>query len=177
MQLTSIILLIACIATIIVYSLRPNNNLLKFDKILKNHFELIKDKFSCIVFIFIPIIAAISCVMLKRITVDIINSINTSLSVFIALQFSVVGVLCALPNGNTKYEDIKSKAFMEIIFESILSVITLTISFLCLFIDLENAKPGIVWFFSSVLYALIFSTVLNIFIVLKRMYFLFIERK
>ena len=177
MQLVPIILLIICIVTVILYSLRQNNNILKFDKIFKNHFELIEDAFSRFVFIGVPIIAAFSCVMLKCITADIINNINTSLSVFIALQFSVVGVLCALPNGNSEYEDIKSKAFTEIIFESILSILTLIISFLCLFIDLENVKPAMLWGPSFILYTLIFSTILNIFIVLKRMHFLFIKRK
>lgn len=178
MQIFSVILLSLCILIVALYSLRTNNNILKFDKIFQNHFELLKkDKFSLVVFIVVPIIAAISCANLKCITIDIINNINTALSVFIALQFSVVGVLCALPNGDAKYENIKSKAFTEIIFESILSVLTLTISFLCLFVDLENTKSCIVWISSFVLYALIFSTVLNIFIVLKRMYFLFIERK
>ena len=80
MQIFSVILLSLCILIVVLYSLRTNNNILKFDKIFQNHFKLLKeDKFSLIVFIVVPIIAAVSCANLKCITIDIINNINTAL--------------------------------------------------------------------------------------------------
>ena len=75
-----------------------------------------------------------------------------------------------------KYEKIKESAFNEILFESILSILSLVISFIITFIGIERIIEMVLLIMSGLLYILVLSTILNTFIVLKRLKFLFDER-
>ena len=172
----AIILLIICAVLIIIYLLRKSNNIISVRDIIKQHFELIStDAFTFIIFCLIPIIMSISCSIIRLVTNDILSTVNVVLPIYIGLQFSVAGIIC-IQKGNSKYEKIKESAFNEILFESILSILALALSFVITFIQIVNMSKSVILAMSLILYILIFTTVLNTFIVLKRLKFLFDER-
>lgn len=173
----AIILLIIYAVLIIIYLLRKSNNIISVRDIIKQHFELIStDAFTFIIFCLIPIIMSISCSIIRLVTNDILSTVNVVLPIYIGLQFSVAGIICSIQKGNSKYEKIKESAFNEILFESILSILALALSFVITFIQIVNMSKSVILAMSLILYILIFTTVLNTFIVLKRLKFLFDER-
>ncbi len=170
-------LLILCALLIGLYLLRKSNNIIDMRDIISNHFDLLKeDLFTIVVFIFVPIISSMSCAFLRCVTADIINNINISLSIFIALQFAIAGILCSIPAGNNAYEKIKKQAFNEILFECVLTILSLVLSFAILFVGINKINTIVLLIISAMLYCLVFNTVMNIFIVLKRLKLLFDER-
>lgn len=168
--------LLFCAVLFIFYLSRKNSNFVDVRNILRDHFNLLKnDKFTLFIFLFLPIASALSCAFLQRITDDIINSINIILPIFIGLQFSVAGILCSISKSNDKFEKIKKSAFNEILFESVLSILALMASFMVLFIGVSQINDKILLIVSFVIYFLLFDMVMNTFIVLKRLKFLFDE--
>lgn len=173
----AITLLIICAILIIVYLFRKNNNVINIRDIVSQHFKLITtDAFTFIVFFLVPIIMSLACTIVRLVTKDILDIINIVLPIYIGLQFSVAGIICSIEKGNSEYEKIKESAFNEILFESVLSILALALSFTITFIQISSMSKLVVLIMSLLLYILIFTTVLNTFIVLKRLKFLFDER-
>ena len=175
-QIVALILLIFCIVVILFYVIRRNNNIFRFSDIIKNHEEIIGcDKLTFFIFTFVPITLAVACVLLKNVTDSIVESINTSMSIFMGFQLAIAGVIRALPQKNNEYEHIKNKTLTEIILEVILSIITLILTFFC---SLVNFDEYIIYTYimSFVIYSLYFTVIFNVFVVLRRIYFLYIHR-
>ena len=173
----AVICLVICSILIIVYVIKKHNNVINSRDILRQHFELIKtDRFTFCVFFIVPIIMGAACAVIRLVSNEILSIINIVLPIYIGLQFSVAGILCDMKKGNDKYEKIKESAFNEILFESILSILSLVISFIITFIGIERIIEMVLLIMSGLLYILVLSTILNTFIVLKRLKFLFDER-
>lgn len=178
MSFFAIILFSLSALILIIYLCRKNNNILNVREIVSQHFKNINiDKFTSVVFIGLPIIISAGCVCIRTLNEKILDSINIALPIYIGLQFSVVGVLCSLNKGNDKYEEIKEETFNEILFESIISIITLIISIILTCIGISSLSQIAQYFISIIVYLFLFNVFLNTFIVFKRLKFLFNERE
>lgn len=177
MPISSIILFAISIILLLIYLLRTGNNVLDMRNIISQHFDIIKiDKFTLFVFTIVPITLSIGCVLVKTIDDNILDTINIALPIYIGLQFSVIGVICSLNKGSDAYESIKEQTFNEIMFESVISIITLIISIVLTCIDITKLDEIICYLISFCVYCLLFNVILNTFIVFKRLKFLFDER-
>ena len=177
MPIISIFLFAISALLLLIYLLRTGNNVLDIRNIISQHFDIIKiDIFTLIVFIVVPITISIGCMLVKTIDEKILDTINIALPIYIGLQFSVIGVICSLNNGNADYEKIKEQTFNEVMFESIISIITLIISIVLTCVDITTIGQTVSYIISFSVYYLLFNVILNTFIVFKRLKFLFDER-
>lgn len=177
MPIFSILLFAISALLLLIYLLRTGNNVLDIRNIISQHFDIIKiDIFTLIVFIVIPITISIGCVLVGTIDEKILNTINVVLPINIGLQFQIIGVICSLNNGNKDYEKIKEQTFNEVMFESVISIITLIISIVLTCVDITTIGQIVSCIISFCVYYLLFNVILNTFIVLKRFNFLFVER-
>ena len=177
MPIFSIILFAISAILLLIYLLRMGNNVIDIRNIISQHFDIIKiDIFTLLVFTFVPITISIGCMLVKTIDEKVLDTINIALPIYIGLQFSVIGIICSLNTGNADYEKIKEQTFNEILYESILSIITLIISIVLTCVDITTFS--IVWSYvvTFCIYYLLFNVILNTFIVFKRLKFLFDER-
>lgn len=99
-----------------------------------------------------------------------------SANIYIGLQFSAAGILCGIERKNEQYEKIRENTFNEIMFQCILSVLALTLSVIITFVGIASMLNVILNGLSIVLYILIITIILNTFIVIKQIQFLFDER-
>lgn len=177
MKTIAISIFIFSILLIFFYLLRKSNNIINMRSIFKAHFSLIsKDSFTFIIFFFLPIAMGIACDFIRPVTKDIIDVINIILPIYIGLQFSAAGILCGIERKNTEYEKIRECTFNEILFQCVLSVLALTLSVIITFIGLNSMSDMILNCLSVFLYILIITIILNTFIVIKQIQFLFDER-
>lgn len=177
MPIFSIILFAISAILLLIYLLRTGNNVIDIRNIISQHFDIIKiDIFTLLVFTFVPITISIGCMLVKTIDEKVLDTINIALPIYIGLQFSVIGIICSLNTGNADYEKIKEQTFNEILYESILSIITLIISIVLTCVDITTFS--IVWSYvvTFCVYYLLFNVILNTLIVFKRLKFLFDER-
>ena len=177
MPISSMILFAISALLLLIYLLRTGNNVLDIRNIISQHFDIIKiDIFTLLVFTVVPITISVGCMLVKTIDDKILETINIALPIYIGLQFSVIGVICSLNSGNIDYEKIKEQTFNEIMFESIISIITLIISIVLTCIDITTLSKTVSCIISFSVYYLLFNVILNTFIVFKRLKFLFDER-
>ena len=162
---------------ILLYLLRKSNNIINMRNIFRAHFSLIsKDFFTFVIFFFLPIAMGYACGFIQSVTKDIIDVVNIILPIYIGLQFSAAGILCGIERKNEQYEKIRENTFNEIMFQCILSVLALTLSVIITFVGIASMLDVILNGLSIVLYILIITIILNTFIVIKQIQFLFDER-
>lgn len=162
---------------LIINSIQKNNNFFDVRDIIKSQYNLFKDnKFQVLIFFVVPFFLAFGVVQIKYINKDIINNINIVLSIFISMFFAMLSILGSLSKSSKiQYNILLKETFNTIIFECILCIIVLLISFIQLFLDSYNPTLGL-FIVSLFIYYLIFVVVLNIFVVIKRIKILFDER-
>ena len=169
---------------------RKNNNFFDVRNVFKQHFLIFKkNKFQIIIYYVLPILVALGIVKEKLIDKDIINNLNLVLSIFISMFFAMLSILCSLPpkedsgsppkeDGDRKrqvYNQLLKETCNTILFECIICILLLVISFITLFVG--NFDFGWVTFLLSLLiYYLMIVAIMDIFIIIKRIQCLFDKR-
>jgi len=166
----SIIILLFCFT-------RKNNNFFDIRSIFKHHFSIFnRNLFQLFVFYFIPLLLAFGTLGIKTIDKYIINNVNIVLAIFISMFFAMISILYSTSSKENVTDEKRKKLLHEtintILFECVLSIILLVISFIVLFIDDYNLSWPIV-IVSLIIYYLLFVIILNVFIVIKRIKKLF----
>lgn len=162
----------------IIGSLKKYNNYFDVRRILKTQYSMLRNSKGTLITIYIlPIIIAIGIIRTKTISVEIINSVNVVLSILITMFFSIMSIIINF--NNTKSENYK-KTLKEtnntIMFEILVSVFLLICTFLYMFIqNIENQI--ILYIFSFAVYYLSIVVLVNIFIIMKRMYILYDKKQ
>ena len=82
------------------------------------------------------------------------------------MLFAILSIISNLKNKNDESQKLISETYSAILFEAILCISALIISFALLFSNVENRI--ILGIFSFVLYYLIYAIILQIFIIIKR---------
>lgn len=155
-------------------------------RIVKNYFSNFKRTdgktpiMITLLYFIMPLIMAWCCVNIKIIDGNIISNITVMLSIITAVLFTLLPMLLdigykmedKLNENKSKLRLVKkliSETVDSIMFEGLLSVILLIISFMLSFPGMKNK------IISCVVYYLLFIFLLNLMIVLKRFYVLFKE--
>lgn len=170
------IILFAISSAILLFSLMcKNSNFLDIRQIFLQHFRIFKgNPLQLISLFFVPVLMAVGIVEVKCIDKNILSNLNIILSILTAMFFSVLSILCAFDKekGKTVYQQLLKETFNTTVFEIILCLILLFLSFVILFID--NYDESIVLkCVSGIIYYLTIITILNILVVIKRIKVLF----
>lgn len=157
---------------------------MNISRIIKNNisnFQYDNDKIPIIVLIsyfFMPLALSWSCINIKVINNEIVGNITVMLSIIIVMLFTLLPMLMELRykmNDRLKDNPLKlreSKKLVtetvdSIIFEVLIAVILLILSFTLTFPGMNNKLV------SFIVYYLLFMFLMNLMIVLKRFYILF----
>ena len=172
------IITILCIigGFVLLLSLLPkNSNFLDIRSIFAQHFKVFRGNWLQFFSIsIVPILFSIGIVQIRCVDKEILNNLNIVLSILIAMFFSVLSILSAF-DGQTsrdKYQQLLTETFTTTIFEIILCLLLLLISFIVLFIGVFE-KTVILKIVSGIIYYLTIVAILNILVIIKRIKVLF----
>ena len=160
-----ILFIVGTVVLIFSFSLKMSN-FLDVRSIFLEHFSVFKGNPLQLVSIFIvPVLFSIG----------ILNNLNINLSILIAMFFSTLSILCAFAdkdNKNSKYKQLLKETFNATIFEALVCLLLLFISFVTLFIG-EFKQSLYLQIISGSIYYLAIVAVLNILVIIKRLKVLF----
>jgi len=163
-------------AILLCFTIRKNNNFFDVRKIFLDQFKMFKNaKEQLLVFYFVPFILSVAVVKIKCIDTTIINNIVIVLSIFISMLFAMLSILNSYNSKKPEYVVVLNETYNTIMFECILCIFALLISFAQFFIG-EIKCRWILVLVSAILYYLIFTIILHVFIIIKRMKALFENR-
>lgn len=184
----SSIFLWVSIILIIVSLLQKNSNFLDVRKIIITHLQVFSGSpLQCFVIFGVPFLIAIAALNEQLLSKEIIDTLNIVLSIFISMFFSMLSILSALNrksisekekndeiaiNRTNEYNLLLKETFNAIIFECILCILVLVISFALLFFNNFSASRRLS-LISGLVYYLSLVIVLNIFVIIKRIKVLF----
>jgi len=157
---------------------RKLGNFLNIYGIILSHLSFFKhNKMQFFSIYFIPIIFSLSISSIHIITRDIFDTLVIILSILISMFFAILSILCTIKpkNNESKYNELLEQSFTSTVFEIILCIILLLISFSAIFVG-RGINPLIDTIVSTIVYYLFFILVLNIFVLIKRIEVLFINR-
>lgn len=171
------------ILLILVALLQKNSNFLDVRKIIRQHLSIFSKSPLQVVAIFgAPFLIAITATATHPLTAEIVNNLNVVLSILISMFFALLSILASLNFKSTdqnkvnditlvraaeKYNKVLKQTNNAILFESILAILLLIVSFSQLFIG--NFAPTLkLKIISAFVYYLTLILLLNIFVVIKR---------
>nr|DAE43378.1 MAG TPA: hypothetical protein [Caudoviricetes sp.] len=156
--------------------MKKNNNFFDVRNIFYEQFKMFdKAKGQIIVFYVVPAILAYATTKNKYIDKDIIDNIIIVMSIILSMLFAMLSIINGYQKSDPKYTKVLDETNNSIMFQSVLCVITLIVSFAQFFVgDYSGEKAIIV--VSFVLYYFVFVIILNTFVVLKRMKALYDNR-
>lgn len=175
MNTISIILFIIGFVILYLCLSVKHSNFLDIRKIFIQHFCIFKrNPLQLIGIFFAPILLAIGLVGIKCIDENILSNLNIILSILTAMFLSILSILCSFnkERKNKNYEQLLKETFNTSIFEIILCLLLLFISFIILFIG-DFRESVALKISSGVIYYLTMITILNILVVIKRIKVLF----
>jgi hypothetical protein len=171
----SAVLYAICGLILVICFVQKNSNFFDVRAIFVHHSKVFKNSpLQCFTIFIMPLILALSTTLIKLINEDIVININIVLSILISMFFAMLSILCSF---NRKHEDacynqLLRETFNAIVFECILCILLLLISFIQLFInDFQNSIY--LFIISTLIYYLVMVIILNIFVIVKRLKVLF----
>lgn len=182
------ILLYISLGLICCALLQKNSNFLDIRKVFADHFAIFDNSpLQRIVIFIVPFLLSISAISTQLLTKDIVNNLNIVLSILISMFFAILSILSSFTYKSTdpktvtdvslrkkaeKYNKLLKQTFNAVIFESVLSIVVLILSFAQLFSNdfSETWKLKVI---SLIVYYLALVIVFNILVVIKRMKSLF----
>lgn len=182
------ILLYISLGLICCALLQKNSNFLDIRKVFTDHFVIFDNSpLQKFVIFIVPFLLSISAISTQLLTKDIVNNLNIVLSILISMFFAILSILSSFTYKSTdpktvtdvslrkkaeKYNKLLKQTFNAVIFESVLSIVVLILSFAQLFSNdfSETWKLKVI---SLIVYYLALVIVFNILVVIKRMKSLF----
>lgn len=172
--ISTILLIIGSVILCLCFLLK-HSNFLDIRQIFVQHFCIFQGNILQLIGIFFtPILFAVGLAEIKCIDKDILSNLNIILSILTAMFFSVLSILCSFDKErkNENYKQLLKETFNTSIFEIILCLLLLFISFIVLFIG-EFKESVALKIISGIIYYLTMVTILNILVVIKRIKVLF----
>lgn len=155
--------------------LQKNSNFLDVRRIFIQHIRIFKENAFQMVGIYIaPVLLSVGFAEIKCLDKEILGNLNIVLSILTAMFFSVLSILGAFSKEgkSENYKKLLKETFNTTIFEVLLCLMLLFISFVLLFIG--NFKESFyLKIESGVIYYLSMVMILNILVVVKRIKVLF----
>ena len=182
------ILLYMSLGLICCALLQKNSNFMDIRKVFADHFAIFDNSpLQKFVIFIVPFLLSISAISTQLLTKDIVNNLNIVLSILISMFFAILSILSSFTYKSTdpktvtdvslrkkaeKYNKLLKQTFNAVIFESVLSIVVLILSFAQLFSNdfSETWKLKVI---SLIVYYLALVIVFNILVVIKRMKSLF----
>ena len=153
---------------LLINALQKNNNFFNVRSIFRDQFALFKDSPSqYIVFYLVPLLLAIGSTILKRVDNTILDNFNIVLSIIISMLFAFISILTSKDKLSSKGEAVRNETINTALFEVVLCVISLLLSNIYLFGGIFDV-PISSEIVSTVLYFLMFTILLQLFVILKR---------
>ncbi len=152
-----------------------HSNFLDISEIFIQHFYVFKgNPLQLIGIFFTPMLLTVGLVEIKYIDKDILSNLNIILSILTAMFLSILSVLCSFSKKekNENYGQLLKETFNTTIFEIILCLLLLFISFIVLFIN-DFKETIALKITSGAIYYLTMIAILNILVVIKRIKVLF----
>lgn len=166
-----VILLVCCLFC-------RSSNFLDVKSIVCEHLGIIKQNHVQMIGIYIiPIVFAITICRKECVNKDILDNLNIILSILISMFFAVLSILCSInsKNNNEKYQLLLKETFTSTVFEIIICLWLLFLSFTILFIG--NYQENIMQrFLSFLIYYSTMIVILNILMIIKRIKAIFDNR-
>ena len=166
-------------ACLLLLSLLPkNSNFLDVRRIIISHIKVLKAnplQFICI--FIIPIIFSITILQFRFIDQNILNNLNIVLSILLSMFFAMLSILSSLnySNKDEKYLQLQQETFIATVFEIIICLCLLLISFIVLFVGQYGHSIYLI-ISSFVVYYLTIVCILNILSIIKLLQALFENR-
>ena len=155
-----ILFIVGTVVLIFSFSLKMSN-FLDVRSIFLEHFSVFKGNPLQLVSIFIvPVLFSIGILNIRCVDSGILNNLNITLSILIAIF------------KNSKYKQLLKETFNATIFEALVCLLLLFISFVTLFIG-EFKQSLYLQIISGSIYYLAIVAVLNILVIIKRLKVLF----
>ena len=169
----SLFLLVLPIAILAIYFTKKNNNFFDIRNIFRQHISIFNGNMvQLFVFFAIPLMLATGVTRIRLVDEKIISNLNIILSIFISMFFAMLSILCSISINNDKISEKKKLLFNEtinsILFECVISVSLLIISFAIFILDSYDFSR-LLCAISLLVYYLLFVIILNIFIIIKRL--------
>lgn len=175
MKITDIIILISGFIILFIGIFIKYNNFLNINSIITEHLsELWKNKIQFVSIFFAPILISYSLAVNRTIDESLLSSLNVILSILTAMFFSILGVLCTIKEKtqDNEYKILIEQTFNSTVFEILLCLLLLLISFTVLFVNIFERNIFIV-VSSGIIYYLTIIMIVNILMIIKRMKILF----
>lgn len=173
------ILIIVPTLLLCVLLCRKRNSFFNVTEIIREHFSIFKEcKGQYITFLFLPSIIAIGLAGKLNLNDDIINKINVIISILIAMFFSILAIVAtdgSLDCDKKKYTNQNNIKLLNQTFNSVMFEIINCI-FILIFTTLYSSISVIPYLnkiMSFLVYFLLIITLVNIFMILKRLKTLF----
>lgn len=161
-------LFFVAVVILLISALKKNNSFFNVRSIFRDQFALFKDSpFQYFVFYFVPLLLAVGSTMLKCIDDTILDNFNIVLSIIISMLFTFISILTSKDKLSGMGETVKYETINTALFEVVLCVIALLISNIYLFGGIFDAPIASV-IVSTALYYLMFTILLQLFVILKR---------
>ena len=175
MSTISVILIIIGFTVLCLCLCAKHSNFFDIRQIFIQHFCVFKgNPLQLIGIFFAPMLITAGLIEIKYIDKDILSNLNIILSILTAMFLSILSILCSFSKEgkNENYKQLLKETFNTTIFEIVLCLLLLFISFIVLFIGdfRESVALKIV---GGIIYYLTMIAILNILVVIKRMKVLF----
>lgn len=189
-SISGILICIGIILTVIAL-LQKNSNFLDVRSIISTHLRVFSGSPLQFAVIFgVPLLLTIAALNEQILSKDIVDTLNIVLSILISMFFAMLSILSALNfkavNKNEKddllvtskierYNLLLKETFNVVMFECILCILVLAVSFTLLFIN-DFSVSWQLTFVSGIIYYLSLMIIFNIFVIIKRLKVLFDHR-
>lgn len=154
---------------------RKRNSFFNVTEIIKDHFSIFSEcKGQYITFLFLPSIIAIGLTGKHNLNDDIINTINVIISILAAMFFSILAIIAtdrSLDSDKEKQTNRNNIILLKQTFNSVMLEI-INCVFILIFTTLYNSISNIPYLnriISFLVYFLLIITLVNIFMILKRL--------
>lgn len=172
--------LLICFVIIAFAATKKTDNYGNIKHILYAYFsECAKSRIQLVILFVLPAFLSFSACAMNTLTETICNNLNIVLSILIAMFFSILGILCALPRPSrtgqgeesrkeARYKELLDSTISAVMFECVLCILLLVLSFFSLFVNMFR-KSTWLYIVSGAIYYLTFVVVMNAFVVIKRL--------
>lgn len=153
-------------------------NFVDIRNIITKHLSFFKNnKLQFISIYIVPIILSIYIGTIHIINKALLDNLIIILSILISMFFAVLSILCSIDtkNKNDDYNQLLNETYTSTVFEIIICIFLLLISFAALFMG-KGFNELIDTIASDIIYYLTFILILNIFVILKRIEAIFQAR-
>lgn len=153
---------------IAIFLFKRINNFFDFRKIFIKQLKLFKNApMQYVLYYAVPALLAWGTVNKRTIDDVVINNVNIVITILLSVLLAVLGMVVPLNSEALNYRTLKDETINTILFESILCVFTLVLSFVVMFSS-GYGRTVFCIIISSLIYFFVYVIILQLLVVFKR---------